>query len=208
MAKKKSDKKKNHIALQPFGYKTGWLAFQTEDVESVAKSIGVKLVDTTDWNTGIDRMYEESYAFLSLPINGWILLADRGLISTIDSPEIAADVAERVRDLSHVLKTKVQLFATHRVIEGNSFIYADNGTIIRAFCFLGESGEIQLEIGKPTDAEAHIEAEEDGFIFVGEDDVMKVAAGWSIDPQTLSEILASDACGYLIPNLDVPELSC
>lgn len=78
---------------------------------------------------------------------------------------------------------------------------SNKGKIVRAYCFLGESGENLIVEGEPTDFEKEYklintlskEAQNDKYFeredlfYPDEEFVMKVAENWSINPQTLEE---------------------
>jgi hypothetical protein len=100
------------------------------------------------------------------------------------------DVTVDVIDVSARLHTEVQFFATHRVTELHRWQRAVDGDLIRAFGYVGQTGEVTTWHGEPGPAEraAGLPAElgEETTVLVGEKDVLTVADAWSIDPTTLT----------------------
>jgi hypothetical protein len=98
----------------------------------------------------------------------------------------------------------VQLFATHRVVEAHLWARAIGGSLVRAYSYVGESGEKRVEIGEPTPEEVALDlrffdpnspdAEEDGYWeredlrYPDEEDVMRVAERWSVNPSALTSV--------------------
>ena len=189
--------------LASFGYKTGWLAIKSTDVKAVAKALGAALTKPSPWKDGIRAMYEENGAFLSEPVGGWILVADRGLMSVSDTWHLDKSRSALMK-LSATLGTAVQLFASYRVVDLSVWMLADRGKTLRAFVYVGGGDGLLVNEGKPTKIEADIDISED-VVDVNEDTVMKVAGGWSLDPTALDE-REENGSGYVIRPLRVPEL--
>jgi hypothetical protein len=98
----------------------------------------------------------------------------------------------------------VQFFATHRVVEAHLWARAIGGSLVRAYSYVGESGEKRVEIGEPTPEEIALDlrffdpngpdAEEDGYWeredlrYPDEEDVMRVAERWSVNPAALTDV--------------------
>jgi hypothetical protein len=111
----------------------------------------------------------------------WVLAVGRWLLS----PATVLDITE----LSGVLHTEVQFFATHRVTELHRWRRSVAGEPIRAFGYVGQTGEVTSWLGEPDAAELAAglpgELDEETTVLVSEPDVLKVAAAWSIDPTRL-----------------------
>jgi len=96
-------------------------------------------------------------------------------------------------ELSTVLDTEVQFFVSYRVGERHQWRRAVQGDLIRAFAYVGETGEVTDWRGVPDAGElaaglpAELDDSEDagGSLLISEADVARVAGGWSIDPTTL-----------------------
>ena len=87
----------------------------------------------------------------------------------------------------------MQFFASHRVGELHRWIRAVDGVLVRAFDFVGESGEVTLWRGDPDEAERGLGLPEsspqtgsdEADILIGEDDVTRLAEAWSVDPVSI-----------------------
>lgn len=142
------------------------------------------------WADGVDARYAGA-VFVTPPVDGWTfaMCARGNALADPLTPRFAAWLAE----LSSRLAT-VHYSATDRVFELHAWARASGGTIDRAYCYLGESGmvhidtgsrtaeEIDLGLGSPPDTDGWLEDTPD------EDDVMRLAAQWSIDPTTLDAL--------------------
>lgn len=178
-----------------FGYKTGWLAIRDGDLADVLGKLGGKILDVADpWQEGVDRAYDEADIVVATPLligtdgGAWLLVAGRWVASEHDSTDIAA--------LSVALGSEVQRFVTHRVVDRHGWERAVGGALVRSFEYVGESGEVTRWHGDPDEVELrvglpatfdldHGPGSDSGCLVVDEDDVMRVAAAWSLDPTTL-----------------------
>jgi hypothetical protein len=171
-----------------FGGKQAWLAVgigadKTTTPGDVITALGLRDLGPVPWRDGIDLAHlTDDRVAVTPPIDGWILATGRYLMR----PDRPVDVI----GLSASLHTEVQYFATHRVTELHRWQRAADGELIRAFGYVGQTGEVTSWHGEPgpVEREAGLPAEldEDSTVLVGENDVLRVAASWSIDPSTLS----------------------
>lgn len=164
-----------------FGGKQAWLAVRDGDPAAVIGALGLRDLGTVGWRDGIDLAHLTDDRVAVTPrLDGWTLaLGRRFLLATPDLPE-----------LSKVLDTEVQFFATHRVTESHRWQRAAHGELIRAFGYVGQTGEITTWHGEPDQAErdAGLPAtiDDDTMVLVAEQDVLRIAGAWSIDPTTLT----------------------
>jgi hypothetical protein len=177
-----------------FGYKIGWLAIRTEDVEAVAEALGVTGAHAASWAEGIDAAYTarqgHSPVFLTPAVDGWTLAVlgsstlfeDDGLAGgALDLPSLSRRFGE------------VQKFATHRVVDYQEWQRWVDGSPVRRYCWIGESGQIRFDEGEQASVEGNLlraedlDGDWDAFDFADEETVMAVAAQWSVDPTTLDE---------------------
>ena len=92
----------------------------------------------------------------------------------------------------------VQLFATHRVVEGHAWASAGVDGLTRAFYYLGEADEVLLDQGPRTPFEERLECLEAGGDEVpDESTVMAVAEAWSVDPTQVDTRFPEAADGLL-----------
>jgi hypothetical protein len=169
-----------------FGPKQAWLAIRDGDPAAVTAALDLRDLGPVSWRSGIDLAYlTDDRLVLTPPLPGagearWLLVTGRWLLR--------ADAGVDVAELSAALGTEVQFFTTYRVTELHGWQRAVDGTVVRAFGYVGETGEVTRWWGEPDDAEAAIglpPVPDDADILVSEDDVMRLAATWSVDPRTL-----------------------
>jgi hypothetical protein len=170
-----------------FGHKQAWLAIRDTDPAAVLTALDVRDLGPVSWREGIDLAYlTDDRLVLTPPLPGargaaWSLATGRWLLR----PDSTVDVVE----LSHILETEVQFFATHRVAELHRWQRAVDGVLVRAFEYIGETGDGTQGQGDPDDAERALglplalDGQTD--ILVSENDVLRLAGAWSVDPSTL-----------------------
>jgi len=171
-----------------FGGKQAWLAVREIDAGLLIPALGLRDLGTVSWRDGIDLAHlTDDRVAVTPPLPGardtrWVLAVGRRLML----PGTPVDVV----GLSAELHTEVQFFATHRVTELHRWQRAVDGELVRAFGYVGQTGEVTSWHGEPDPAErdAGLPAalDDEATILVSENDVLKVADAWSIDPSTLS----------------------
>jgi hypothetical protein len=177
-----------------FGYKIAWLAIRTEDTKAAAEALRLTNAHAVSWAEGIDAAYGaqqgQAPVFLTPVVDGWTLaVLGRGELFEDDG---AGGGALDLSSLSNRFG-EVQKFATHRVVEYQEWQRWVNGSPVRRYCWIGESGEIRFDEGEPVSAEGNLlramdlDGDWDPFDFADEETVMAVAAEWSINPTTLDD---------------------
>jgi hypothetical protein len=171
-----------------FGGKQAWLAVRDGDPEQILKALGLRDLGEVPWRDGIDVAHlTDNRVAITPPLPGardthWVLVVGRYLLR----PDVVTDVTA----LSETLQTEVQFFATHRVTEMHRWQRAADGVPVRTFGYVGQTGEVTSWHGDPDPAErdAGLPAtfDEDTSVLVSEQDVLKVANAWSVDPTTLT----------------------
>jgi len=177
-----------------FGAKQAWLAIRDGDAELVGAVLGLRDLGPLSWRAGVDLSYlTDDRVLLTPPLPGadgadWLLVAGRWLVQTSSTLDVAT--------LSDLLATEVQYFATHRVVELHQWQRARDGELLRSFAYLGETGEVTDWRGEPDPVElaiglpAVLDDNDETDVLVGEADVMRVAAVWSVDPVRLDGLPA------------------
>jgi hypothetical protein len=174
-----------------FGHKQAWLAVRHPDPAAVLAALGLRDLGEVSWRDGVDMAYlTDDRVLVTPPLPGaggadWTLVAGRWLLG----PKSRVDIIE----LSTVLGTEVQLFVSYRVGERHQWRRAVGGDLIRAFGYVGETGEVTDWRGVPDAGElaaglpAELDDTEDagGSLLISEADVARVAGAWSVDPTTL-----------------------
>jgi hypothetical protein len=173
-------------AMVGFGGKQAWLAVAGDDPAAVLEALGLRDLGPVPWREGIDLAYlTDDRVAVTPPLPGardthWILATGRVFFQQNND----------VLALSEALGTEVQFFATHRVTELHRWQRAVKGELVRAFGYVGQTGDITSWHGEPGPAERAAglpaELDEETTVLVGEMDVLKVADAWSIDPTTLT----------------------
>jgi hypothetical protein len=173
-------------AMVGFGRKQAWLAVRSDDLGSVIGALGLRDLGPVPWREAVDVAHlTDDRLAVTPPLPGardfrWVLVAGRRLF-TMSLVDVVA--------LSATLTTEVQFFATHRVTEFHRWQRAVDGVLVRAFGYLGESGELTEWRGDPDDAELAlglpVDPTTDGDVLVGEADVARLAEAWSLDPNEL-----------------------
>jgi hypothetical protein len=172
-----------------FGHKQAWLAVRDGDPAAVRAVLDLRDLGPVSWRAGVDLAYLTDDRVVLTPLltgaggDRWLLVTGWWLWHAADRFPVAR--------LSAELDTEVHRYATHRGIEKHEWERAVDGRLVRAFGYSGESGELVRSIGDPDAAElalglpAQSEADDDVDILIGEADVGRLAARWSVDPTTL-----------------------
>jgi hypothetical protein len=171
-----------------FGGKQAWLAVKAGEPAGVLAALGLRDLGTVPWRDGVDLAYlTDDRVLVTPPLPGaretdWVLATGRWLLR----PGAGVDVT----GLSAALHTEVQFFLTHRVTELHRWQRAAEGELIRAFGYVGQTGEVTSWFGDPDPAEREAGLpgvlDEDTTVLVSENDVLTVASAWSVDPTTLA----------------------
>ena len=184
-----------------FSYKTSWLAVPARSIEDVADAVELADRSRMGFEEGTERAYRAGI-YVAPAITGWTLAHGAHHLSQyLDAtdPRFPA----RLSALS-IRLGEVQFFATHRVVEYHAWAWARDGQLIRAYCYIGERGEVPLFAGEPTDAErgANVGTRmlDDGWerwtddewdawhqTTPDESDVLRMAGSWSVNPDTIDD---------------------
>jgi hypothetical protein len=175
-------------AMVGFGGKQAWLAIRDASPDAVLAALGLRDLGDVPWRTGIDLVHLTDDRVAATPLltgardTRWCLAVGRHLLL----PDAHVDVIA----LSAELKTEVQFFATHRVTELHRWQRAADGELIRAFGYVGQTGDVTSWAGEPDPAEREAglpgQFDDETTVLVSERDVLAVAGAWSIDPTTLT----------------------
>ncbi|MFC0504883.1 hypothetical protein [Micromonospora costi] len=196
-----------------FGFKTSWLAVRDRTPGEVANALELHDREVLDWSTGTDRAYRYG-VYVAAPVPGWTLAHGRLHVPAgFDATE--PPFPDWLRELSRHLG-EVQFFASERVPDYHAWARAQDGELLRAYCFIGERGEVPLFLGGPTVDEVElgigIRGTEPGREHWSDDewtawyattpsefDVMTMAGRWSIDPNTIDDAIVTATGIYGLP---------
>ena len=192
------------MKAEGFGYKNAWVAFRMDDPARVVEVLALRDLRPADWAAGIAAAHEYPIGcsvFVTPPIDGWVCCVGYPLFAAVDArpPTFAVQAAGWAAQLG----CEVQYFSTHRVVESHAWARARPDGLVRAYAYVGESGEKVLDEGDAT-----LEERELGFAFFDptcaaaesddywdrddldyprEDHVMALAGRWSLDPSALDD---------------------
>lgn len=138
-----------------------WLALRNSDRSKVAEAMSTR-------NLTMNVLEPE---------RDWTLAT--GKLPEAPDPALMALLTELSREFGEAL-----YFATYRIVEYHAWARAREGRVVRAFAYLGESGEVLLNQGRPTAAEIEAGLEPDAVDEWTPDDdtVFAIARAWGIDP--------------------------
>lgn len=184
-----------------FAYKTSWIAVRESSAELVADALRMTERRIAAFGTGTDAAYAAG-VYVAPPIGEWTLAHGRGLFF-IDTETSDSVFASWLAELSRQLG-EVQFFSNYRVPEFHEWALAIDGTVIRAYGWLGERFEVTRYVSEPTSIERALgvgtrnlgedidtwgDEEYEAFSATtpNEGDVMKVARAWSVDPSQIRD---------------------
>jgi hypothetical protein len=192
-------------APTPFGYRMGWLALRTTDTQAVLHCLRLTDPQAISWGAGMlaqERSWEADRGevlggqregeeprrscFVTPCVRGWTLVLGPFRWG------ISWRYQERESLITKLSRSfgEVQSFLTDRIPEIHHWMQAREGVLLRSFVYDGEKGIIWSDYGALTSVEQ-------GFDWTGlydlrwfpdEEDVLRVAAAWSLNPATLDTI--------------------
>jgi hypothetical protein len=177
----------NGWMLPTFGYKFSWFVIDTADAAAVVAALGLKaVVRPASWD--IDP-YGVDGVFVSPSVLGWTFVL--GLHLWPESPDFVP-LLERLS----CRFGEVQAYASHRVVDLHAWAKAVNGEVVRAYGWIGERGELSIDLGELTPEERElgfnrllgsrtVEGDWGDLTTPDEQDVMRIAGKWSLNPQEL-----------------------
>lgn len=204
-----------------FGWKVYWLAVPSDDSEAVVEALqraeprfAAAEVKPCNWRSGFDRIYANFMnpeVFVSPSVGGWVLLVNwqpPGGDETVDAYRRVLEGLSRRFGEAYA-------FGSHRVVSLTMYAVAHGGELLR--CVAQADAEQMMDYGQRLPAEADLnlltlaevqershELDEDEEAldelwdrWPGEQDVVELAARWSLDPSTLDQF-DEKGVGHLI----------
>lgn len=170
-----------------FGYKISWIAVRTEDAASVAATLDLSSLRPATWHEGITLAYEyeSPFVFLTPPIDGWTCAVGHHVDARWVEKRFTPLNEEFICKLSQQFGVAC-FFSSHRVSSTYVWMRSDAGTLTRSFGY--SDSEYLFDIGTPTPEERRLglDAWSEAH-WPDEDDVINIAAAWSIDPIALDD---------------------
>lgn len=195
-----------------FGLKIFWLVIRSEDSEKILACLPPEHERRRiNWDKGLDYAYRHrGHVFVSPPIQGWTFIVGWGIPELSPHGRAAFD-----RFVAPFLQTfaDVQYYGSYRVVDYVAWGRAEGGTWQRLFAYCPNTDLLYSE-GAQTDTEqalglidirsldellASSEEDHDHWLeSLDEETPLRLAGQWSIDPDTLPDIPAEPALGWLV----------
>lgn len=168
-----------------------WLAVKGRNLLAVKRAFGLQKAKPCSWIQGLCR---DEKVFIAPPVKGWILVFGSELPNPAEDIDGCFRFMVRLsRKLGHV-----QLFSANRVLQHHAWIRLENGKVVRAYAWAGQTLWVQ---GSETSAEKELDmacydyfesAQSESFgtperVIGNVEKVPALAARWSLDPGRLSE---------------------
>lgn len=183
----------------PFGYKLGWFTVRSSAPGAVAAALGLVGTRAAGWDEGVTAIYAAGAdeVFVTPALAGWVLAAGPWALGRGGAPGVQA-IAELTRTLS-VRFGEAQAFATQRTVEYHHWLRARQGVVERVFAYLGEEGAILANEGELTAAERALDwaVQSPAEWLPNEEDVLRVAGAWSVNPNAPAPGLVTVGPGVL-----------
>ncbi len=174
-----------------FGRKCMWLAVRGTDLQAVVEELALTDCRPASWSEGVAAGYDgtKSTVFVTPPLDGWVLVM--GTQEPLPNPGLLARLSTRFGEAQH--------FATHRGASAGGWSRAIGGDVQRRVEFSdgvldvaeGTLSEIEQRIGLRGGSQVENRAADDDSetskeqVFLDEEEVLRVAGAWSLDPSTL-----------------------
>lgn len=185
----------------PFGYKTSWIAVKADNPQTVMDRLECSERRVCNWQSAYDIIFgnsqEAGTVFVTPCLDGWVLILN------YDEPANYHDMKRLEEIASHF--EKVQYYASHRVVDLACWVKFENKELVRAYYYIGESGEVPWNEGALTTDEEEIgltmlpdEVIEDwdNVTFPDEESVIQLAAKWSVDT-TFEKYQGTKSTGFI-----------
>jgi len=184
-----------------FGWKCQWLAVPSSDTRAVATAIGLDRIKTSNWRTGLEAAHalDAGSVFVTPPIHGWVLAVGWGLPGT--KWMRTRYVREELMTSLSIRFGEAQYYASHRGSGAVEWARYIKGREMRVFAY--GDGQISHDRGQPYPEEAGLvptpaTSEDEGQYWgPDEDDVLRIAAAWSLDPSQLDQAGLPPSVGVL-----------
>jgi hypothetical protein len=182
-----------------FGYKIAWYAVRSHSAHAVQTALDLVAVRAVGWEAGMKAL-DADYAgdmhgiFVTPSVRGWVFAVGWGTLLGERRPNEDLQrfmiPTRRLIALSRRFG-KAQYYSTHRVVEAHAWARAAGGTLERAYGYVGDRGEVALDVGKRSAAERGVD-----LLNPTEEVPHRIAGVWSIDPMLLDGYADSTGPGF------------
>lgn len=197
---------------KPFGREMSWIAIRSSDTAAVLAALELTGARPANWNSGVGTIYDadlsDAYVFVSPPVKGWTYVAGVPLPHPVGRG-FADKLTPLLASLSKDFKD-VQYFASFPIIDFFGWARIEAGRWVRAFA-VAEEGVVWNR-GRLTREERSLglklfevrgiknrKGDAGGPILLHptEEQVLRVAAGWGLNPARLNDDDAEPGTGYV-----------
>lgn len=197
---------------RPFGYRMSWIAIKTSDTDAVLRQLNLTEPVAANWNSGIGTIYDDvfsdRYVFVTPPVKGWTFVCGLPLPHPIGAA-FADKLTPLLSDLSRAFG-HVQYFSAFPIIDFFGWVRMHQGRLIRGF-IIGDQGVI-WDKGRLTPEEKALglkfydlrgirgrKGDAGGAIvlYPTEDQVLRIAAGWGLDPLLIDKSNSGHGLGWI-----------
>ena len=199
----------------PFGYKSTWLAVKAAGSDEVLDALPLTDIHAANWEFGFRAAFR-GWVFVTPPIEGWVFVLG-GRLPEPGSREHPGQWRALLEPLAARFPD-VHYFGSHRVVGWYAWARFLEGRCVRLFAYLGEAGEVLVDRGERTPEERELgpdfAAEQARFDALAEDpepdrsaldavrlpdeeDVVRLAGAWSLNPACLEELALAPSVGWI-----------
>ncbi|MEO0619691.1 MAG: hypothetical protein AAFZ01_10490, partial [Pseudomonadota bacterium] len=197
---------------EAFGVGHAWIAVRGVDIDQVIDTLALSDVAPCNWSTGLavveDPRHSGSYVFVTPPVDGWTFVV--GLALPYPAGRDYHDACLALMLAMGKRFSEVQYFYACPKVGLTAWARFSQTKLRRAFAW-GDEGVIWnrgtpdvtehalglkvLRMQEQTDVRGNIDEDERGYPEAVH--AVRVAAGWSLDPETFSRLPGDPALGYL-----------
>lgn len=174
----------------PFGFKVSWLCVKASSPDEVIGALCPNGAEPCGWREGFSKL---NYGFFITPVlDGYVLVIGWGSDIITEDPARLDEVG--------AMFPEVQYFASHRVVDYAAWVKYEGGRKVRAYGWVGGSGEVFINEGELTPEETELgftnflpdsDADWDKYDTPDEETVVRLAAAWGINTLELDKYPAS-----------------
>jgi len=192
----------------PFGHRTAWYAVRADDAKAVAASLHLSDVHSSDWSAGTKAAldWNDGDVFVTPPIRGWVLVEGAVLMSDTDRDRRFENHLVRLSDEFG----EAQYFASARVSDAYTWARAKGGYLDCMFEWAdgqmhrqGNAKQVEEQVGLKFFDAASAAARDSGYYkrtdlsYPNEEDVLKVATAWSLNPMKVETFPEAGTSGFV-----------
>lgn len=197
----------------PFGYRMAWIAVRSTDAARIAEVLHLEALDTANWSTGIGTIYDPQFSrgrvYLTPPLDGWTFVVGLALPQPLGRA-FADKCTPMMLDLAGNFP-EAQYFLCYTPLDFYGWVRVIDGKLVRAFA-IGDEGMIWNK-GRPTREEKALglrfaevrsggkgrkgESQPIVPLHPSEEQMMALAAEWSLDPTSISLGFGPSKLGYI-----------